>query len=382
MAKYRFEQIAINSTEKKKPVEEDRFTYLGLEHLDSGSLKVTRFGSEVAPIGEKLVMHKGDVLFGKRRAYQKKVAIAPFDGIFSAHGMVLRPKEDVVDKSFFPLFISSDYFLDAAIKISVGSLSPTINWRDLKELEFELPDLATQRKLAEMLWSMNDTIEAYKKLILATDELVKSQFMELFGDPKTNQKGLPIMKIGEFGIVKGGKRLPKGEAYADHPTEHPYIRVVDMVNHSVNLPALVYLSQVTYEKIARYTISSKDVYISIAGTIGQVGAIPDSIDGANLTENAAKIVLNKDAPVDRDYLIWYLSLPAGAEQIEEKTMHTTQPKLALYRIEEIEVLIPKIDEQRRFAAFVRQSDKSKYSASIATRLDINNNTIVKGWNGA
>lgn len=81
MAKYRFEQIAINSTEKKKPVEEDRFTYLGLEHLDSGSLKVTRFGSEVAPIGEKLVMHKGDVLFGKRRAYQKKVAIAPFDGM-------------------------------------------------------------------------------------------------------------------------------------------------------------------------------------------------------------------------------------------------------------------------------------------------------------
>ena len=75
MAKYRFDQIAINSTEKKKPVEEDRFTYLGLEHLDSGTLKVTRFGSEVAPIGEKLVMHKGDVLFGKRRAYQKKVAI-------------------------------------------------------------------------------------------------------------------------------------------------------------------------------------------------------------------------------------------------------------------------------------------------------------------
>lgn len=99
MAKYRFDQIAINSTEKKKPAEEDRFTYLGLEHLDSGTLKVTRFGSEVAPIGEKLVMHKGDVLFGKRRAYQKKVALAPFDGIFSAHGMVLRPKEDVIDNS-------------------------------------------------------------------------------------------------------------------------------------------------------------------------------------------------------------------------------------------------------------------------------------------
>ena len=177
MAKYRFEQIAINSTEKKKPVEEDRFTYLGLEHLDSGSLKVTRFGSDVAPIGEKLVMRKGDVLFGKRRAYQKKVAIAPFDGIFSAHGMVLRPNVEVIDPDFFPLFISSDYFLDAAIKISVGSLSPTINWRDLKILEFDLPDLETQHKLAAVLWSINDTMESYKKLISATDELVKSKLL-------------------------------------------------------------------------------------------------------------------------------------------------------------------------------------------------------------
>ena len=180
MAKYRFDEIAFNSTEKKKPTEDDKYTYLGLEHLDSGCLKVTRFGADVAPIGEKLVMKEGDVLFGKRRAYQKKVSIAPFDGIFSAHGMVLRPIDDVVDKSFFPLFISSDYFLDAAIKISVGSLSPTINWRDLKELEFELPSLAEQHRIAQVLWSMNDTMESYKKLISVTEQLVKSQFIEPF----------------------------------------------------------------------------------------------------------------------------------------------------------------------------------------------------------
>lgn len=226
MAKYRFDQIAINSTEKKKPVEEDRFTYLGLEHLDSGTLKVTRFGSEVAPIGEKLVMHRGDVLFGKRRAYQKKVAIAPFDGIFSAHGMVLRPKEDVIDKNFFPLFISSDYFLDAAIKISVGSLSPTINWRDLKELEFELPDMDTQRKLAEVLWSINDTMEAYKRLISATDELVKSQFMEQFGDPNSNPLSWPTATIGEICDIKSGTTLPA--AKENEGGEIAYIKVADM----------------------------------------------------------------------------------------------------------------------------------------------------------
>ena len=370
MAKYRFEQIAINCKEKVKADDIDTSTYIGLEHLDPGCLHVSRWGSAVPIKGDKIVMHEGDVLFGKRNAYLRRAAIAPHDGAFSAHGMIFRPREAVVDKDFFPLFIASDYFFDTAIRISVGSLSPTVNWSDLKNQEFELPDLDTQRKLAKVLWSLNDTKEAYKKLIAATDELVKSQFIELFGDPKTNQKGLPILKIGEFGKVKGGKRLPKGESYADHTTNHPYVRVIDMVKHSVTIPALVYLTQATHEKISRYTISSKDVYISIAGTIGQVGAIPDSIDGANLTENAAKIVLNEGAPVDRDYLIWYLSLPAGAEQIEEKTMHTTQPKLALYRIEEIEVLVPPIAEQRSFAAFVQQSDKSKFAIQCCSNLNL------------
>lgn len=83
--------------------------------------------------------------------------------VFSAHGMVLRPKEDVIEKDFFPLFIKSDYFLDEAIKISVGSLSPTINWRDLKELKFSLPSLPEQKKLAKALWSIYETKENYKK---------------------------------------------------------------------------------------------------------------------------------------------------------------------------------------------------------------------------
>ena len=204
MAKYRFEDIAINSTQKKKPTEEDKYTYLGLEHLDSGTLKVSRFGSEVAPIGEKLIMKKGDVLFGKRRAYQKKVAIAPFDGIFSAHGMVLRPKTEVIDPDFFPLFISSDYFLDAAIKISVGSLSPTINWKDLRELEFELPSLEKQKELAKLLWSMQDTIEAYRDLFTKTDELLKSEIVSNMDIWKKEGSGKEY-RLGDLTTIYTGK---------------------------------------------------------------------------------------------------------------------------------------------------------------------------------
>ena len=195
--KYKFEDIIFNITEKKKPVEEDKYNYIGLEHLESGNLFISKWGSDTAPEGEKIVMKKGDVLFGKRRAYQKKVAISPIDGIFSAHGMVLRPKEDVICKEFLPFFISSETFLNEAIRISVGGLSPTVNWKDIKELEFDLPSLAEQKVLAEKLWAAYEVKQSYLKMIAATEEMVKAQFIEMFGTPENNHKDYPIIIIGE-----------------------------------------------------------------------------------------------------------------------------------------------------------------------------------------
>ena len=176
MTRLKFDQIAVNSTVKKKPEDKDRERYVGLEHLDPGMLDVTRWGAEVTPKGDKLLMKKGDVLFGRRRAYQKKVGIAPFDGIFSAHGMVLRPKVDVVDPEFFPFFISSDTFLDEAIRVSVGSLSPTATWKDLKSLEFNLPSLETQHVLAGILSEAEQLKKHYRDLLTTCDDVIKSQF--------------------------------------------------------------------------------------------------------------------------------------------------------------------------------------------------------------
>jgi type I restriction enzyme S subunit len=209
--KYKFEDIAINSTAKKLPEPSDNEHYIGLEHLDSGNLYVTRWGADTAPIGEKLLMKKGDVLFGKRRAYQKKVGIAPFDGIFSAHGMVLRPKEDVICKSFFPFFISSDYFLNEAIRISVGGLSPTINWKDLRVLEFELPSLDEQRVLADKLWAAYEVKESYKNLLAQTDKLLHAQFERMFGNAHNSYYGQELYDFCDvcFDDTKSATKIPE-----------------------------------------------------------------------------------------------------------------------------------------------------------------------------
>lgn len=362
MAKYRFDQIAINSTEKKKPVEEDRFTYLGLEHLDSGSLKVTRFGSEVAPIGEKLVMHKGDVLFGKRRAYQKKVAIAPFDGIFSAHGMVLRPKEDVIDKDFFPLFISSDYFLDAAIKISVGSLSPTINWRDLKELEFELPDMEKQRELAEVLLSINDTMEAYKKLISATDELVKSQFLGQFGE----REGEFYCTLEECCISVTGGSTPSMKHEDYYGGNVPFIKSGDVKDDYVSSGSLWLTQKAMDETTAKYVPAGTVVVVTRSGILKH--DLPVAI-----TSNP--VVINQDlkAFVPKPeflplYLAW--SVRSQKDYLLSKTRAMTVDNIESKDLYEIPVMIAPIEEQEQFAAFVRQSDKSKFLAQLSSNQNL------------
>jgi type I restriction enzyme S subunit len=364
MAKYRFDQIAINSTEKKKPVEEDRFTYLGLEHLDSGTLKVTRFGSEIAPIGEKLVMHKGDVLFGKRRAYQKKVAIAPFDGIFSAHGMVLRPKEDIIDKDFFPLFISSDYFLDAAIKISVGSLSPTINWRDLKELEFELPDMDTQRKLAEVLWSINDMMEAYKRLISATDELVKSQFIERFGDFKSNPKGLEITTIDQLFSVGSSKRVFQKDWKSSGVPFYRAREIVKLSEQGLVDNELFITEEMYQEYAARYVVPQPgDIMVTGVGTLGICYLVQPK--DRFYYKDGNTLCFHSLGRIDSRFVVECYKMPFIREQIKANAGGSTVGTYTIETACKTRIFNPPIEEQQEFVAFVRQSDKSKFELEQA-----------------
>lgn len=125
--------------------------YVGLEHLDPESLTIRRWGSPDDVASTKLRFKPGDIIFGKRRAYQRKLAVADFEGICSAHAMVLRAKPAAVMPAFLPFLMQSDAFMERAVEISVGSLSPTINWKTLAEQEFALPPLEEQRRMTRML---------------------------------------------------------------------------------------------------------------------------------------------------------------------------------------------------------------------------------------
>lgn len=160
---------------------------------------------------------------------------------------------------------------------------------------------------------------------------------------------MKTVKLGDICDVLGGKRIPKGEKLSETPTNHPYIRVVDFDGRGgVSTDHLKYVPDKIWNQIARYTISKDDVFLSIAGTIGVTGFVPNELDGANLTENACKLVLKIN--IDKKYLYYFTLSKSFRSQALAGIKQTAQPKLALTRIKDIRIPLPSLEEQRQVVA--------------------------------
>ena len=359
MPRYKFEDIAFNITEKRMPVPEDKELYIGLEHLDTGCLWVTRWGSPVDIKGQKLVMHKGDLLFGRRNTYLRRAAIAPHDGLFSAHGMIFRPKTDVITAEFFPYFISSNYFMEAAIRISVGSLSPTVNWKQLKELEFDIPEIEDQSKYAELFSAIDRSREAYKTLITKTDELVKSQFIELFGTHENTN--YPVKTLEELcePIKDGTHQTP---TYTDDKENgFLFLSSKDVTSKYVDWDHPMYIPPELHEQLYKRIAPRKgDILLAKNGTTG-IAAI---VDRDVVFDIYVSLALLRFLPGCNVKYMWAaINMPETKKQFDSRLKGIGVPNLHLGEIKKARIVVPPIAAQDQFAIFLEQSDKSKFNVS-------------------
>ena len=152
------------------------------------------------------------------------------------------------------------------------------------------------------------------------------------------------VRLGSVLNVKGGKRLPKEHNLIDIPTNHIYIRVTDMKNHTISSEKLKYITEDTFQLIKNYIINKDDLYLTIAGTIGNVGMVPDKFDGMNLTENAVKLT---DIKINKYYLLHIICSNYIQNQFVDKTNKVAQPKLAIERILTTLFPLPPLSEQQR-----------------------------------
>lgn len=315
--------------EVKEAYKGDKAGYpiVGLEHITPEEVTLSNWSVDTDNTFTKM-FRKDDILFGRRRAYLKKAAIAPFDGICSGDITVIRAKSEILLPMLLPFVIQNDDFFEYAVGKSAGSLSPRVKWEHLKNYEFRLPSLGKQKELADLFWAINDSRQAYQKLLRETDELIKSQFIEMFDNKEYPEKqGKELFKFSSGKFLPEEKRLEKGvPVYGGNG-------------------------------IAWYTdksLISEDTII-----IGRVGAYCGNVRLARgnkwITDNAIYISQFKT----KEFSLPFLESLMTLYDFHKFAGVAAQPKITQKPLEEQYYVIPPIELQRRFADFVQQSDKSK-----------------------
>ena len=266
-----FGEFAQSVNDRVEPSDAADEPYVGLDDLDSGSLHIRRWGKGSDVIGTKLRFRKGDIIFGRRRAYQRKLAVANFDGICSAHAMVVRAKQEFVLPDFLLFLMMSDRFMERAVEISVGSLSPTINWKTLKLEEFVLPLLDQQRRLAEVLSAVDDIGERLERSALACKDAVDTRLSVAFGNAASGRGPAVVTKLlREIAYIQTG--IAKGKTYSTNvqTVEMPYLRVANVQDTRLDLTEIKTIVIPVAEK-RRFMLQEGDVVICEGGDFDQVG---------------------------------------------------------------------------------------------------------------
>lgn len=346
--RYRFDQMVENIREAVMPTPDDSANYVGLEHMDTGSLRIKRWGSEVDLIGQKLRMKKGDILFARRNAYLRRVGIAPHDGLFSAHGMVLRGKEGVVIPEFLPLLMMSDRFMNRAVEISVGSLSPTINWSALRKEEFELPPLDQQLRIGEILWAMDDIIVKYSDLLTKANQaekiILKEQFSRKANDSRWQQ--VSLKDLGELRI--GQQKSPK---YTKGLNPHPYLKVGNVADGRLIIDSM---EQMDFDEIAmeRYGLKPGDILLTegdlvSASNVGRSAMFNGEIPECGYQNHLIRLRCNSN--VNPKFALHLLRYLFHTGVFARAAKRTTVISLGVGRVSQIRVFIPPPEMQREIA---------------------------------
>ena len=308
--------------------------YVAGDHMDSEDLTIHRKGcfttDDVGPAFIR-VFKPGQILYGSRRTYLKKIAVADFEGVCANTTFVFETKDPhAFEQRLLPFIMLSKDFTTWSIAKSKGSTNPYVLFSDLADFEFELPPLEEQKVLVDKLWAAYRLKEAYKKLLVATDEMVKSQFIEMFGD--THMR-------------------------SDHSRQ--WKEVVEIINGK------------DYK-----SIQVEDGGYPVYGTGGEMARASDYLSPAN------SILLGRKGTIDKPLLIrekyWNVDTAFGAVP-DEKVLHyvyfywhcktidfnvlnkgTTLPSTTKVDLLNLWIKIPSMEEQTRFGSIVEQADKSKF----------------------
>ena len=336
------------------------YPIVGLEHLIPEEITLTTWDEGAENTFTKM-FRKGDVLFGRRRAYLKKAAVAPFDGICSGDITVIEADPDKILPELLPFIIQNDDLFDFAVGKSAGSLSPRVKWEHLKNYELELPDMNKQKELAELLWAIDDTKKSYQKLIAATDELVKSQFIEMFGYKNDDMKTIDDVA----NICRGASPRPIAKYVTDDENGINWIKIGDVAEEDI------YITH-TAEKITEdgakksRAVEPGDFILSNSMSFGR----PYIVGIQGCVHDGWLIISDYQDYLDPLFFYYELRSDLVQRQFDGSANGSCVKNLNSDLVKKVKIHIPSMDKQKEFIEFAEQSDKSKFAARMCSNLNL------------
>lgn len=351
MAKYRFDQVARECRTTFKG-DKNGMPIVGLEHLVPNEMLVRDFEVDTENTFTKS-FKQGQILFGRRRAYQQKAGVAQFDGICSGDITVIEAIPGKIEPNLLPFIVQNEQFFEHAIQGSAGSLSPRVKWEHLASYEIELPTMEKQRVLADKLWTAYRLKESYKKLLAATDEMVKSQFIEMYHNTHIEQPLEAVCTIMSKGIMPKYVESSSVVVINQACVHWEGIRLTNVKYHNENI------------FFKKKLLKTGDVLLNATGngTLGRCCVFCCPSDGNIYINDSHIIALTPDHSIILpEVLNSYLSLNDTQSEIYRQyvTGSTNQLDIVFSDIKKMKVPVPNMSEQQKFVSILKQADKSKF----------------------
>ena len=355
MAHYKLSDVAEEVKDRENNPSESKYDrFVGLEHYLSGDVEITHFGSTERLESAMKVFKAGDILIARRNVYLKRASTVSFDGLTSGDSIVLRAKDPTIAR-ILPFVLNTDDFWDYADQYSDGTMSKRLSPKLLLAYEFDLPDDGLE-DFADLLWAANETRNSYRELLRQTDELVKSQFIEVIQPLLDTGKTIPLGELVDsdrpitYGILKPGTGFPGGV---------PVIKVKDMKDGLIDQTDLLLTSPEIDNNYKRSRLRAGDLLVSIRGSVGRMAEVPENLENANITQDTARLTIKKE--YNKVFVRGVLESEPLQRDMEKNIRGVAVKGINIGYLRELGIPVCERHKQDELAALYVQSDKSKHS---------------------
>ncbi|HAT50416.1 MAG: restriction endonuclease subunit S [Nitrospirae bacterium] len=386
----KFGEMTDNINVRVDPAEAGSDIYVGLEHLDPESLHLRQWGQPSDVTGDKLRFQKGDIIFARRRAYQRKLAVAEFDGICSAHAMVVRGKPKVVLPEFLPFFMQSDMFMERAIEISVGSLSPTINWKTMAVQEFPLPPIEEQHRIAEILWAADEVHHRFDNSLREAQSTKRAVLTKMTTHGIRSAK-LQKTRLGEIAAHWSVRTVEQVVSLCQYGLsiqlheegKYPIFRMMNYDDGKIVANDMKYVD-LSGEDFDSFKVLDGDILFNRTNSADLVGKVGIFRLGGDFVFASYLVRLRaRDRVILPDYLNYYLNSDLGQRRIlAYGTPGVSQTNISAGNLKKVLVPVPPIEEQEEIVQILNSVDNSKKSIEeqLARSRHIQNDLINQSIN--